>query len=49
MELSCNLEGRNQHEKELNINAEEFRPKRNAAAIANVRIKDQAENKRLEE
>ena len=49
MELSCNLEGRDQHEKELNADAEEFRPKRNAAAIANVRIEDQAEDERLEE
>ena len=43
MELSCNLEGLNQDEMELNTNAREFKPGRIAAAVANLRIRDQAE------
>ena len=43
MELSCNLEGMNQTEKELNTNTEEFKPRQNAVAVANLRIKDQPE------
>ena len=49
MELSCILEGMNEDGKELNANAEEFEPRPNAAEVANVRIKDQAEYENDEE
>ena len=49
MELPCNLEKMNQDGKELNADAEEFKPRRNAAAIANLRIKDQAKHENVEE
>ena len=42
VELSCNSEGLNQDEMEMNTNAREFKPTRIAAAVANVRIRDQA-------
>ena len=47
MELSCNLEGLNQDEMELNTNARELKPRRIAAAVANVRIRDQAEDESI--
>ena len=49
MELSCNLEGLNQDKMELNTNAREFKPRRIAAAVANDRIRDQAEDESNED
>ena len=49
MELSCNLESLNQDEMELNTNAGEFKPRQTAATVANVWIRDQAEDESNED
>ena len=49
MELSCNLEGLNQDEMELNTNAREFKPRRIAAAVANLPIRDRVEDESNED
>ena len=47
--LTCNTEEINLKENKLNVDAAEIQPRQNAAAIANFRIKNQAEDKTHEE
>ena len=46
LELSCDINTVNHVD--LDVNAKEFRPRRNAAAIARVHIQDQAEDAKLD-
>ena len=41
LELSCNIN--RQIDAQLNVNAKEFRPKRNAASVADLRMRNQTE------
>ena len=42
LELSCDITRNSKTGLELNVDAKEFRPNRNAAEIAKIRINDQA-------